>query len=97
MKYRLKAFIVKYCILYNNQMGHWDSENKRLVYNYVFKTLCNDCSLEYTFRYKYLVNKFVSKKRFVKKFTALHKRCAECSVPLYSLNLVKIKTNYISI
>lgn len=94
IRYKYKAFVVNYSVLYNNQVGHWDIETNRLVYNRKFKTLCRNCSLQYTFRYTVSVNQFVSKKQFLKRFTTLHKRCDECKSSLYFLKFIKLKTNF---
>lgn len=87
IRYKFKAFTVKYSLMYHNQLGQWNFETCKLEYNHRFKTLCGDCSLEYTFRYKISENCFISKKQFLKRFSSLHKRCDECHTSLFFLKI----------
>lgn len=91
------AYTVKYCILYNNQQGHWDPETNQLIYKYKFKTLCKDCSSKYEFYYRFTVKKVISKKRFLKKFASFHKCCADCGTALYKRKGINMKTNFLCV
>lgn len=96
IQYSFKAFIVSQCIIYNNQMGHWNLETNKLVFNRRLKMLCRDCSLDFPFRYKISTNQILNKTQFIKKFSILHRRCVECQTSLYTLKFKKIQTNYVT-